>query len=298
MEANISANTLFHFTSTKQNLINILQNGIYARYSLENYESLIDDNLIGSGAEIAFPMACFCDIPLSQIKMHTKTYGKYAIGLTKRWGMENKINPVVYAYSKSSTADIMNVLLTNIQEIYDIRSNEIVNHKGQNDSLTKSIAIQGKLNPKNEYQPSFQIMKKIADLRTVARHFSKYVKPYEGKVFRNGEYLNEPVRFYNEKEWRYVPEQDFLEKNGIKDSLARKVAKNPVALRAANIKIAKLCKLNFSTNDIRFIVVNKDIEIPGILNELERIFEKRLSLYDYKLLGTRIISLEQVLDDL
>ncbi len=46
-------------------------------------------------------MVCFCDIPLSHAKVHMKRYGKYGIGLSKDWGIKNKISPVLYAHNKS-----------------------------------------------------------------------------------------------------------------------------------------------------------------------------------------------------
>ena len=109
MDINISANTLFHFTTDRKALLSILTNGLYVRYSLENYESLTDGE-----AEIVFPMTSFCDIPLSQVKRHTSTYGQYAIGLNKSWGMRNKINPVIYTYPKSTTSDILNELVADL----------------------------------------------------------------------------------------------------------------------------------------------------------------------------------------
>jgi hypothetical protein len=36
----------------------------------------------------------------------------------------------------------------------------------------------------------------------------RFSKPYKGRFFRKGKYLKEPVIFYNEREWRYVPEID------------------------------------------------------------------------------------------
>lgn len=74
----LSANTLFHFTKEKNTLINILKTKFYPRLCLE-------DNFIFSkeSTKMAYPMVCFCDIPLSQINNHAATYGKYAIGLKK-----------------------------------------------------------------------------------------------------------------------------------------------------------------------------------------------------------------------
>lgn len=52
--------------------------------------------------EFAFPMVCFCDIPLSQIKNHIEHYGNYGIGLSKEWGIRNRLNPVLYIELNSS----------------------------------------------------------------------------------------------------------------------------------------------------------------------------------------------------
>lgn len=36
-------------------------------------------------------------------------------------------------------------------------------------------------------------------------HMLNYLKPYEGDFYRNGKKIKN-VRFYNEREWRFVPE--------------------------------------------------------------------------------------------
>lgn len=93
----LSANTLFHFTGTKENLISILQNGFYPRYNLENPFCLDEGSF-------TFPIVCFCDIPLAQIQNHSGKYGEYALGLTKKWGKKKGVCPILY---------------TNINSIFD-----------------------------------------------------------------------------------------------------------------------------------------------------------------------------------
>jgi hypothetical protein len=65
-----------------------------------------------------------------------------------------------------------------------------------------------------------------------------------------------------------------------------------------NMKIAGQIKLEFTANDIRYIIVEKDEEIPNMLNEVESIFGKTTSFNDLKLLGTRLLSMEQIMGDL
>ncbi|EGU32399.1 hypothetical protein VIBRN418_17483 [Vibrio sp. N418] len=44
----------------------------------------------------AFPMVCFCDIPLSRIDEHVKFYGEFGIGMTKEWAIKKGLSPVQY----------------------------------------------------------------------------------------------------------------------------------------------------------------------------------------------------------
>ena len=60
----LSANTLFHFTNSLENIENILEQEFFPNYSLEVIQTLDIEK------EIAIPMVCFCDIPL----LNTKPY--------------------------------------------------------------------------------------------------------------------------------------------------------------------------------------------------------------------------------
>lgn len=284
MDTNISSNTLFHFTSQKKYLISILENGLFVRYSLENYQ-----NLINNKAEIVFPMTCFCDIPLSHVKRHTKTYGKYAIGLTKDWDMKNKVSPVIYSYPNSETTDILNYAFENIDKYFNIEVEELNNLK-YNDDVEKVIEH---INKRESNQT-----KKIDNVNANLSHFIRYIKPYEGRFYRDNDYLKSNVRFYDEREWRFTPSREFLYDLEIKDSYSKDNYINPVKRRALNIKLAKHIKLNFTPKDIRFIIVEKDKEIPEMINQLERIFGNKATSNELKLLSTRLISMEQILEDL
>ena len=284
METNISAHTLFHFTYNKNSLLSILKNGLYVRYSLENFESLINDK-----AEIAFPMVCFCDIPLSQVRRHTNTYGKYAIGLSKSWGMKNQINPIIYTYPNSATTTILNDVFENIENFFDIEEKELEKFK-----FNRSAEIvYERFNTREE-----EFSKRVESVNSKLSHFIRYIKPYEGKFYRNGDYLENPVRFYDEREWRFTPSREFLFSKEMKDSYKSEYFINPKKRRALNIKLAKHIKLTFEPNDVKFIIVERDNEIPDMIKKLDDIFGKTASSNDLKLLGTRLISLEQILENL
>jgi len=92
---NLSSESLFHFVSQLDYLMDIIQNGFVARYCYENFPLL---NL-----PVGIPMKCFCDIPLGQIKVHISNYKGYGIGITKKFAMQKKITPVIYVHEKSAT---------------------------------------------------------------------------------------------------------------------------------------------------------------------------------------------------
>lgn len=284
METNISAHTLFHFTYNKNSLLSILKNGLYVRYSLENFESLINDK-----AEIVFPMTCFCDIPLSHVRRHTNTYGKYAIGLSKSWGMKNQINPIIYTYPNSATTTILNDVFENIENFFDIEEKELEKFK-----FNRSAEIvYERFNTREE-----EFSKRVESVNSKLSHFIRYIKPYEGKFYRNGDYLENLVRFYDEREWRFTPSREFLFSKEMKDSYKSEYFIDPKKRRALNIKLAKHIKLEFEPNDVKFIIVERDNEIPDMIKKLDDIFGKTASSNDLKLLGTRLISLEQILENL
>ncbi len=97
------SDNLFHFTKSLDILKLILGDGIHPRFCLEDIEWF--------GMEgrkyLAFPMSCFCDIPLSRISEHTDFYGNYGIGLTKDWGRKNNLNPVAYSPSGGQLQRLM-----------------------------------------------------------------------------------------------------------------------------------------------------------------------------------------------
>lgn len=284
MDTNISAHTLFHFTYSKKSLLSILKNGLYVRYSLENFESLINNK-----AEIVFPMTCFCDIPLSHVKRHTNTYGKYAIGLSKTWGMKNKINPIIYTYPNSETTSILNDVFENIENFFNIEEKELKKIK-----VNKSVEIV--YDRFNDRENEFS--KRVESVNSKISHFIRYIKPYEGKFYRNEKYLDNPVRFYDEREWRFTPSREFLFSKEMKDSYKREFFIDQRKRRALNIKLAKHLKLTFEPNDVKFIIVERDDEIPEMIKNLDEIFGKTATSDDLKLLGTRLISMEQILEDL
>lgn len=254
----ISSNTLFHFTRSTDSLVGILRNEFKPSYCLEDYSLL--PGAAPESPKVAIPMVCFCDIPLSQISEHLATYGDFGIGLSKDWGMKKGVSPVLYAYPGSSTAGALNAAGTRLAELR---------------------------------KESEQALKELGEETLVKLYpLLAHVKPYAGKIFRDDEWGDE-VRFYNEREWRYVPslddpgpgygyllEQDFL------DPVKRLIAQDYISAKV----------LSFDPDDIRYLIIPGDDDILPLRNQLYEIKEK-YSTQTVDLLTTRVITAKQILED-
>ena len=100
----VSANTLFHFTKSIDNLISILKYEFKPNYHIENALVGVTDTF---RVIWAVPMVCFCDLPLSMVRQHIRDYGPYALGMSKKWGIKKGLNPVMYLCRDS---DLCNAL--------------------------------------------------------------------------------------------------------------------------------------------------------------------------------------------
>ena len=166
------SNTLFHFTKNQDTLKLILKNGFWPRYCLE------DISWIGfpSLEFVAYPMVCFCDIPLSRISDHVDFYGEFGIGLTKEWAIKNDLNPVLYI------AGIVSV----------------------GKSITNLMKFVGNINNENqeEYISTF-------------RNINAYIKPCEGRMIVNEQSLPKEFYQESEWRYvpKNVDISDFLHKN-------------------------------------------------------------------------------------
>lgn len=156
----LSSNSLIHFTN-RDSLKGILEEEFRIKYCTEIVRAKR-----GAGFNVVVPMVSFCDIPLSEIKNHIQKYGRYGIGLSKKWGKKKGLNPVLYLEQKST-------LIKNM--IY-----------GFSKLLEEDI---------NKYTTT---QYRIAEV-------IRYIKNYEGILVRKGKKIKKNYRFSDEQEWRYVP---------------------------------------------------------------------------------------------
>ncbi len=206
--------------------------------------------------ENAFPMVSFCDIPLSQVKEHIGKYGSYGIGLTKKWATRQQLNPVQYVASGSRYALAMEALL------YKIRPKKPTPWE----NLTE------------EQRAVFSIV--------------AYLKNYEGDLKRNGKTICD-YRFYDEREWRYVPEREGRFPVAIQGDRYQ----TPQQKEKMNQKLSDL-RLTFEPSDIKYIIVKSEEDISEFVEAIRNSNGKSYTQRETERLTTRIITTEQIKSDL
>lgn len=276
--ATIKSNSLFHFTPKEEYLLDILENGFWPRYCSEDIEWLIpkdlknelekqeEENLFISFikalikdniSSIAYPMSCFCDIPLSKITAHTDFYGGFGLGMTKEWGIRKGLNPIFYLSDNS--------IIPNLIQSFLLKTVPI--------DFWKSIQSE-----KTNQNTIIQLM--------------KFLKPLSGKMKVNGTEVTK--NFDEECEWRYVPAS--YENNSFQNFLLNFLANNNEELQNQNLSTKEVASLKFEPSDIKYIFVPEDSNIPTIIDKINTIFtdcpdDERL------LLLSRVISLETIRKD-
>ena len=246
----LSSNSIIHFTKEKEFLIGILQNNFKIHYCLEKL-------FIGDGSlEFAVPMVSFCDIPLSEVKIHLENYGPYGIGLTKEWAARQKLNPVLYIEKDS-------YLSASYYSAYDSYI------ETQNKNISEMAAHE----------------KSMADIL-------RYMKNYQGNLTRNRKNTIPDYRFSDEREWRYVI--DFNEETEM--FLSPDEYTTPEQ-KAQENDLIKDFRLEFTPNDIKYIIIEKEDEIIDFLNILRGAKGDKFSHNEVERLTTRIITTEQLMTD-
>lgn len=272
----------------------VLQRGFIPRYFLEDlrifksahFKSRMRYNL-------AIPMVCFCDIPLSKIKDHLGWYGGYGIGIDKKWGRDNGITPVNY---------------------FDPLSESVRNLGGALESANRTLA-----SLKKEMVASGSIADHILDAynqtdlnisRLLRTCF--YFKPYEGPFQHNSDF-HPNKRFYDEREWRFVPNTTLFP--GYKQFLVHgKDFKTSIEKEVFNQQIESNTQLHLPSTNlplplnpeiIKYIIVNERAdpsdryaEITQLMAHLDAIYPSpTYSKASVDLLKTKIITTRQIQED-
>ena len=263
----LSSATLFHFTHDLETLKKILREGFKPFYSCE------DLGMFDVAECPGIPMVSFCDIPLSQTQEHVDTYGYYALGFEKQWGMNKNISPVHYIYRDSICAHV-------IREVYRSLPRDAFNERCGCLTFNAQTAI------------------------------FYYGKPYSGKVSRKDR-QTKTVTFYNEREWRYVPFADQtirrLEEipKEVRAMLSQREYGDPEFLQTATTSLHQHYQLTFAAEDVKYLIVANAQEIPEIFDFIDGNVGKQCgtnelrncSENDKKRLMARVMSMCQIKED-
>ena len=257
-----SANSLFHFMKEAKFLNNILEkHAIIPRYCIENIEYLDIKTEAITFREIAVLQKCFCDIPfhkladsfpvngvgegfsslnadnrilLEKSNTHFDYYGKYAIAFSKQWGEKNNLQPILYLNKDSDYANNFINLFKHILKEDD------VSEECARDVLDRLAYI----------KPLRGIMN---------RSLVQDEKDIVVQIYKN---------FHDEREWRYVPSPKALADLKMESVIANpKLIKfyKEISDKIEDTKFQNLW-LNFSYDDIRYIIVPNAIERINIIN--------------------------------
>lgn len=244
----LSSNTLFHFTKTRHALLSILEHDFWPNFCLETAPFEDENGPLQNGT----PMVCFCDIPLASATEHMGHYGNYALGLTKQWGIDNGITPVLYTHAASPMSLGLRRLMDQGLQIGRGPINRLL------------------------WAEVYRLM--------------AFTKPYAERRIEDGQ--ERERRFYDEREWRWVP-QDLPDEIASIDA-SQFIDGKPDPQVSAMLHARS--RLHFGPDDIRYIVVASDDEILPTVAEILRIKE-RFSRETRTLLTTRVISAEQIRED-
>lgn len=242
----VRSSSLFHFTKSSEILKQILSHGFWPRYCLEDVSWMGVDGL----EYVAFPMVCFCDIPMTRIGEHVDFYGSYGIGMSQDWAQRNSLNPLLYMQGNNHLHGAINDLIS---------------------------AVIGKESSDEEERNSM-------------RYLLAHTKALSGKMRVGTEFIEK--KFYQESEWRYVPKVE-----GVEHFLTHDEFQDEDEVKVAQESSRKHAMMKFAPNDVRYIFVPRDSDIPDIVNFIQTSMDA-YSAADLKILMARITSLESITYDL
>ncbi len=224
-----SSDFFFHYTTKIDHLVNIMNNYFMPFYCMESidYLNLPKTDIKG----MAYPVVCFCDLPLNRQKNHKTKFGEYGIGLKKEWGTKNLLSPVIYSHPRSMTSVSLRILI--------------------------DIADQIKSNLTEE---EFRKFNNAVSLLLMLN------KAYEGKQYMKDDrmFAEKNSRFYDEREWRHLP----LNVDGLKLNLEINEYQDAKILNEENEKIQQNNKLKFELKDVEFLFLKDKAEIDLFLSKL------------------------------
>jgi hypothetical protein len=126
--------------------------------------------------------------------------------------------------------------------------------------------------------------------------FSCYLKPYKGQKWDGKGFSGNEIMFYDEKEWRYIPNYNKILEKSLKPYIFSHEYLDEDKKDEFNEIFKRHFKLAFKPKDIKYIIVDTESEVLGMAKEVENI-KSHFNKEEIKLLTTKIISVERLQDD-
>lgn len=281
----ISSSCIFHFTDNVSTLYKILGSKCFLPSYCKEKSGLDRESFV------RVPMVSFCDIPLTQTSEIT-SYGRFAIGMKMCWALSNRLNPVFYLPENSLVFERNKVFAETLNEFSKINAaKESFNNIG-NDFTKIAMLIFSKEFSKL-YSSEFKIPEKLINpLQDVYLSFFQNIKEYGG-ILKRGDKIIENYKFYNEREWRYIPTEfnsfekkylPFINEIDWDNNLKNYFGEKP--------HFSSKNGLSFMYEDIDYIIVDNEKRIKPLINKLKKIFPN-----EYEMLLTKVISFDKIKSD-
>lgn len=262
-----SANTLFNFMRDKKYLIENIQNmKMYPRYVEETVAYL--DLKIGKQKinNVSFPMLCFCDIPVHKLKDHvnddpktnSKGYGKYGIGLDKKWCEKKGFQPITYLNTNSKAYNELKTMLNKgLQCIYEEKDIE-------------------------------------EDFFNYLLDNLKLTKPLIGDMYMSGTIVNK--NFHDEREWRFLPEIANVDEKFFNDATDPELMTPEIRIRLSEgLKMQPSTHINLEIDAIKYIFVDTENDRDELLKVISDCFKD--NIMEAMTLASKILVYEHIEGD-
>lgn len=118
-----------------------------------------------------------------------------------------------------------------------------------------------------------------------------FMKPHEGVSHIN----KSSKTFYDEREWRYFPNTFSL--SGLEDPALIEDDFNNISKRTAANELLKSISLPYLPEDIKYIIVDKESEIPELIAQIDKIKTPKFPPLELSTLKTKIICSEYMFED-
>lgn len=193
----------------------------------------------------------------------------------------------------------------------DISLSQISNHVSKYGNygigMTKEWAIKNKLNPiiylnpNSKLSAELSMIQRISNLENISSS-GENIKPLLDNALVNlmsyhKPYSNGDIRFYDEREWRYVPSVEGRGDNHIFVNIIDDIdMDNLETLEVENKKLFEY-RLDFTPDDVKYIVVQNDDEIIRLINKLREIKSVNYSKNQIDLLISKIITTKKIKED-